>query len=83
MSIAPVIQLVKDDPELMHRLLDAGSREERAAILTDLGVAMPDRQQLKATLTDLMAVTGGGAAAKVFGIQIGSDVALGAAGAAA
>jgi len=59
MALDPVITLIKDDPELMHRLMDAGSREERAAILAEFGVAIPDPEHVKAKMTALMAVTGG------------------------
>jgi len=60
MALDPVIALIKDDPDLMHRLIDAGSREERAAILAEYGVVVPDPEHVKAKMTELMAVSGGG-----------------------
>jgi len=61
MALDPVIALIKDDPDLMHRLIDAGSREERAAILAEYGVEVPDPEHVKAKMTELMAVSGGSA----------------------
>jgi len=60
MALDPVIALIKDDPDLMHRLVEAGSREERAAILAEYGVELPDPEHVKAKMTELMAVSGGG-----------------------
>jgi len=72
MAMDPVITLIQRDPELMHRLIDAGTREERAAILSGLGVAMPEAEHVKATMADLMAVSGGGSTTKVVGSAAGA-----------
>jgi len=77
MAMDPVITLIKDDPELMHRLMDAGTREERAAILAEFGVAIPEGEHVKAKMADLMAVSGGGNTQ-----QIGAAAGAAAAGAA-
>ena len=80
MTMDPVIALIKDDPDLMHRLIDAGSREERAAILKELGVALPEAEHAKAKWTELMAISGGAGTAT--GIAVGQGAASAAAAAA-
>jgi len=82
MALDPVIALIKDDPDLMHRLVDAGSPEERAAILAEYGVEVPDPEHVKAKMTELLAVSGGGAIGAGFAIA-GADVVAVAAVAAA
>ena len=75
MTLNPVIALIKDDPDMMHRLIDAGSREERAAILKELGVALPEAEHAKAKWTELMAISGGAGTATAGAVANGAATA--------
>jgi len=43
MSVDQFIQLMVEDPELRQRLVDAGSNDERAAMVAGHGIEAPDR----------------------------------------
>ena len=63
MSVDQFIQLMVEDTELRQRLSDAGSNEERAAMVAEFGIEVPTRDEVTARIAELQAmsdVEGGG-----------------------
>ena len=62
------IALVREYPEVGERLAAAGSREERAAIVAEFGVELPDDDALRARLAEMNDLDGiaGGAASVLY-----------------
>ena len=53
MSVDQFIQLMVEDPELRQRLLDAGSNDERAAMVAEFSIEIPTEAQVTARIAEL------------------------------
>ena len=53
MSVDQFIQLMVEDPELRQRLSDAGSNDERAAMVAEHGIELPTEAQVTARVAEL------------------------------
>ena len=63
MSVDQFIQLMVEDPELRQRLVDAGSNDDRAAMVAGHGIELPTEAQVTARVAELQEmrdVDGGG-----------------------
>ncbi|MFM8858261.1 MAG: Nif11-like leader peptide family natural product precursor [Acidimicrobiia bacterium] len=63
MSVDQFLQLMLEDPEFRQRLVDAGSNEERAAMVAEHGIELPTKDEVEARIAELQAmsdVDGGG-----------------------
>jgi len=63
MSVDQFIQLMVEDPELRQRLVDAGSNDERAAMVAEHGIEIPTQAQVTARIAELQEmadIDGGG-----------------------
>ena len=53
MSVDQFIQLMVEDPELRQRLVDAGSNDERAAMVAEFSIEIPTEAQVTARIAEL------------------------------
>ncbi|MFM8861782.1 MAG: Nif11-like leader peptide family natural product precursor [Acidimicrobiia bacterium] len=57
MSVDRFLELMVEDPELRQRLVDAGSDEERAAMVAELGIELPTKDEVEARIAELQAMS--------------------------
>lgn len=58
-TFAAATKALSDNPELLDKVSKAGSAEERAALLTAAGVAVPTHADVNAHLANMAGVAGG------------------------
>ena len=56
MSVDRFLELM-EDPELRQRLVDAGSDEERAAMVAEHGIELPTKDEVEARIAELQAMS--------------------------
>ena len=57
MSVDRFLELMVEDPELRQRLVDAGSNEERAAMVAEHGIELPTKDEVEARIAELQAIS--------------------------
>jgi hypothetical protein len=58
-TFAAATKALSDNPELLDKVSKAGSAEERAALLTTAGVAVPTHADVNSHLANMAGVAGG------------------------
>jgi hypothetical protein len=70
-AIEHIIEAIEADPELQAALDAAGTREERALILQNRGIEVPDPETID---VDMLTVTGGSTASTTAGTSAANAV---------